>query len=98
MEAEVNMDSFRVWHNTDFPPVNVPSRHPLFVILAAGDSDKPKQVIHSHAGFLLHSATTYKVCFTTLNCFHEIMFTFYSMSLIVELVINLLLLQTWVIH
>lgn len=41
----------------------VESEHPLFVLYTSGSTGKPKGVLHSTAGYMVYSATTFKYTF-----------------------------------
>jgi acetyl-CoA synthetase len=38
----------------------VPAEHPLFILYTSGSTGKPKAVLHTSAGYMVYSATTFK--------------------------------------
>ena len=38
----------------------VPAEHPLFILYTSGSTGKPKAVVHTSAGYMVYSATTFK--------------------------------------
>lgn len=57
------------WHelmegaSTDCPPVWLDAEDPLFMLYTSGSTGKPKGVLHTQAGYMLYSATTFKYDF-----------------------------------
>jgi acetyl-CoA synthetase len=57
------------WHreldyvNADCPPAALDSEAPLFILYTSGSTGKPKGILHSTAGYLLHSYMTCKYVF-----------------------------------
>ena len=47
----------------DCPVEWVDSEHPLFLLYTSGSTGKPKGVVHSTAGYMVYSATTFKYVF-----------------------------------
>ncbi|KAK9494339.1 hypothetical protein V1508DRAFT_402955 [Lipomyces doorenjongii] len=52
-----------VKHRPYFPPVDVASEDPLFLLYTSGSTGKPKGVLHTTAGYLLGAAMTGKYVF-----------------------------------
>ena len=54
----------RWWHelvdaaSADCPAVPLDSEHPLFILYTSGTTGKPKGVVHTTAGYLLHAAVS----------------------------------------
>jgi acetyl-CoA synthetase len=44
-------------------PVSVDSEHPLFLLYTSGSTGKPKGLMHTTAGYLLHTMVAQKACF-----------------------------------
>ncbi|KAF8782448.1 acetyl-coenzyme A synthetase-like [Argiope bruennichi] len=57
------------WHEEmDVAPVNcepewVEAEHPLFILYTSGSTGKPKGVLHTTAGYMIYSATTFQFVF-----------------------------------
>ncbi len=59
------------WHDamgaadvtTDFPPAELESEDPLYILYTSGSTGKPKGVLHTTAGYLLHAHLTFKTVF-----------------------------------
>ena len=57
------------WHELDkdvsevCPAVELDSEHPLFVLYTSGTTGKPKGILHTTAGYLLHATATMKWVF-----------------------------------
>ncbi|XP_052776237.1 acetyl-coenzyme A synthetase, cytoplasmic-like [Mya arenaria] len=57
------------WHelvaaaSPDCPPVWLDAEDPLFMLYTSGSTGKPKGVLHTQAGYMLYSATTFKYDF-----------------------------------
>ncbi|GIX72378.1 acetyl-coenzyme A synthetase, cytoplasmic [Caerostris darwini] len=57
------------WHEEmEVAPVNcepewVESEHPLFILYTSGSTGKPKGVLHTTAGYMMYSATTFQFVF-----------------------------------
>ena len=55
------------WHdeiaavNADCPAEELDSEHPLFLLYTSGSTGKPKGILHTTAGYLLHTTLTSKV-------------------------------------
>ena len=57
------------WHeemadaSDDCPPEGFDSEHPLFILYTSGSTGKPKGILHTSAGYLTGTATTFKYIF-----------------------------------
>lgn len=57
------------WHesvssqSSDCPPASLDSEHPLFILYTSGSTGKPKGILHSTAGYLLQTASTFEQVF-----------------------------------
>ena len=47
------------------PPEPMDSEDTLFIMYTSGASNRPKGIVHTHAGYLLHVAVSHKVTSTT---------------------------------
>ncbi|HTH36436.1 MAG TPA: acetate--CoA ligase [Pyrinomonadaceae bacterium] len=69
--SEVKMKAGRDhwWHelmqtvNSDCPPVELDSEHPLFILYTSGTTGKPKGILHTTGGYITQAAYTAKVVF-----------------------------------
>lgn len=50
-------------HKYDAPFAEVDSEHPLFILYTSGSTGKPKGIMHSHGGYMVYAAYTFKNVF-----------------------------------
>ncbi|KAL4235612.1 Acetyl-coenzyme A synthetase [Mactra antiquata] len=69
-KIKINWSSRDKWYHelmegasTDCPPVWLDAEDPLFMLYTSGSTGKPKGVLHTQAGYMLYSATTFKYDF-----------------------------------
>ena len=55
--------------STEFEPVPMDSEDDLFIAYTSGNTNKPRRIVHSQAGYLLYTAFTHKVFLESMACY-----------------------------